>query len=423
MKITKQGTPPQIPRPKLVAAYARVSSGKDSMMNSLSAQVSYYSDYIQRHIEWRFAGIYADAAATGTKGSRPEFQRMLEDCRAGKIDMVITKSITRFARNTVTTLETVRELKLLGIDVYFQKENIRSLSGDGELMLSILASYAQEESRNVSENCKWRIRNLFREGKAGGMKMLGYRLDKGRLVIVPEEALVVRAIFEDYLSGMGLSSIAEKCRGLGVKASRGGLYSLLRNEKYQGDMLLQKRYTTDHLTKCQIKNTGQLPQYHVQNSHEPIIGRDTFAAVQTEIARRAALCRPKKHSAPAYPFTGLIRCGMCGASYKRKHTAAGTKYEKIVWICPTYNELGKAHCGSRQIPESILLQKASEAGGLDNIAEIRIPCRNRLTFIYKDSRTIDVNWENPSRRESWTPAMKQAAREQQLKILEGRRNE
>jgi DNA invertase Pin-like site-specific DNA recombinase len=156
--IHKQDALPQIPRRKRVAAYARVSSGKDAMKHSLSAQVSYYSGLIQKRIDWEFAGVYADDATTGTKDARAEFQRLLDDCRAGKIDMVITKSVTRFARNTVTTLEIVRELKLLGVDVYFEKENIHSMSGDGELMLTILASYAQEESRSVSENVKWRIR-------------------------------------------------------------------------------------------------------------------------------------------------------------------------------------------------------------------------------------------------------------------------
>ena len=186
--VTKIDALPQIKRRKRVAAYARVSDGKDAMRHSLSAQISYYNALIQRHIEWEFAGVYADDPVSGTGDSRKEFQRMLVDCRNGKLDMLITKSITRFARNTLVTLETVRELKALGIDVFFEKENIHSLSNDGELMLSILASYAQEESRSVSENCKWRIRKDFRAGKVSGMKMLGYRLNDGVLTIIPEEA-------------------------------------------------------------------------------------------------------------------------------------------------------------------------------------------------------------------------------------------
>lgn len=179
-------------RKKRVAAYARVSSGKDAMLHSLSAQVSYYSEMIQSHTGWEYVGVYADEALTGTKDNRAQFQQMLEDCRMGKVDMIISKSISRFARNTVTMLETVRELKTYNVEVYFEKENINSLSGDGELMLTILASFAQEESLSVSENCKWRVRNQFKEGRPSSTTMLGYKLVDGKLEIVPEEAKTVR---------------------------------------------------------------------------------------------------------------------------------------------------------------------------------------------------------------------------------------
>jgi site-specific DNA recombinase len=195
---------PVIPKKKRVAAYARVSSGKDAMLHSLSAQVSYYSDYIQKHREWQFAGVYADEALTGTKDDRAEFQRLLNDCRDGKIDMVITKSISRFARNTVTMLETLRELKLINVDVYFEKENIHSISGDGELMLTILASFAQAESLSVSENCKWRIRKRFQAGEIANLRfMYGYNIKKGEITVDHKEAEIVRMIFADYISGMG----------------------------------------------------------------------------------------------------------------------------------------------------------------------------------------------------------------------------
>ena len=184
---------PTLPVQQRVAAYARVSSGKDAMLHSLSAQVSYYSDLIQRNPEWRYAGVYVDEALTGTKDNRKGFQRMLVDCRAGKIDRIITKSISRFARNTVTLLETVRQLKTLGVDVYFEEQNIHSMSGDGELMLSILASFAQEESLSVSENCKWRIRKQFELGEPATWRfMYGYRIRKGVITIHEEEAAVVR---------------------------------------------------------------------------------------------------------------------------------------------------------------------------------------------------------------------------------------
>ena len=180
---------PALPKPPKilnVAAYARVSLEKDSMLHSLSAQISHYSGLIQRHPGWRYAGVYADKALTGTKAERPEFQRLLADCRAGKIDLILTKSISRFARNTVTLLGTVREMKTLGIDIFFEEQNIHSLSGEGELMLSILASYAQEESRSVSENCKWRIQKKFEQGIPTTTQINGLKIDHGRITVIPE---------------------------------------------------------------------------------------------------------------------------------------------------------------------------------------------------------------------------------------------
>ncbi len=253
--IRKQDAFPQMPRLIRAAAYVRVSSAKDAMKHSLSAQISYYNGLIQRRPDWRLAGIYADDAAAGTKDNRPEFRRMVADCRAGKIDLVITKSVTRFARNTVTTLETVRELKQLGVDVLFEKENINSMSGDGELMLTILASYAQEESRSVSENCKWRIRGMFREGRPNIGRMLGYRLADGKFRVVPEEAETVRTIFREYLSGMGRTAIAKRLQLSGVPAPLGGIwrpatvFNILRNDTYTGSLTLQKTFTGSHLDK------------------------------------------------------------------------------------------------------------------------------------------------------------------------------
>ena len=189
----------QAPRLLRVAAYARVSSGKEAMLHSLSAQVSHYSDRIQKTPGWIYAGVYADEATTGTKDSREEFQRLLDDCRAGKIDMVITKSISRFARNTVTTLKAIRELRLLGVDVYFEEQNIHTLGEDGEFLLTLLAAYAEEEARSVSENQKWRIRTNFEQGLPWSVTMYGYRQVDGRLVLVPEEAEILRLAADLYL--------------------------------------------------------------------------------------------------------------------------------------------------------------------------------------------------------------------------------
>ena len=254
-----------VPRPRLlrVAAYARVSSGKDAMLHSLSRQISYYSQMIQKHPGWTYAGCYADADYTGTRGERPEFQRLLADCRAGKIDRNLTKSVSRFARNTVTLLETARELKERGIAVFFEKERLDTLSGDGELLLSFLASFAQEESRSVSENCKWRVRKDFSEGRPMNLMLLyGYRSEKGRIVVDPEEAAVVRRIFHDYTHGLGSSLIAEALRKERIPCRLGGRWSsslirtMLTNEKYMGDALLQKTFCADHLTKKKVVNRG-----------------------------------------------------------------------------------------------------------------------------------------------------------------------
>ena len=210
---------PSLPQRRRVAAYARVSSGKDAMLHSLSAQVSYYSEHIQRNPEWSYAGVYVDEALTGTKDNREGFQRLLADCRAGKIDMVLTKSISRFARNMVTLLETVRELKTLGVDVYFEEQNIHSLNGDGELLLTILASYAQEESRSVSENCKWRIRNQFRAGEPANWRfMYGYRIQHGKITVHPVEAEVVREVFRRYLEGRRWPASPGGCGNKGCPA-------------------------------------------------------------------------------------------------------------------------------------------------------------------------------------------------------------
>ena len=402
------------PKRKRVAAYARVSTGKDAMLHSLSAQVSYYSDYIQKH-SWEYAGVYADEALTGTKDNRENFQRLLAECRKGTIQMVITKSISRFARNTVTLLETVRELKALGVDVYFEEQNIHTMSADGELMLTILASYAQEESLSVSENMKWRIRRNFEEGKPWSGLILGYRFQNGQFVVVPEEAEIVKRIFREYLDGLGATAIMKGLNEDGILTRLGkpwrieGVLKILRNYNYTGNLILQKTYRENHLTKRKMKNNGEKPQYHAVGTHEAIIDLATFEAVQEELARRSEHYSGKKPSTVTYPFTRLIVCANCGKHYKRKTTATG-----IVWICSTYNTHGKKACAdSKAIPESVLYELTADTP-LGDLTAIRAEKDNTLIFCFKNGSQTVKRWQDRSRRESWTEEMKEKARQQAL---------
>ena len=416
-KVQKVKFPAAAPKQKRVAAYARVSCGKDAMLHSLASQVDYYRNYICRHPGWEYAGVYADEAKTGTKDSREQFQRMLADCRAGKIDHIVTKSISRLARNTVTLLETVRELKSLGISIYFEEQNIDTATADGELMLSILASYAQEESLSNSENMKWRIHSNFQNGLAWNPTLLGYRYDGGTYHIEPTEAETVRLIFDSYLEGMGATAIA-KMLNESTAVSRFGngwgqrsIMAILQNYTYTGNLMLQKTFSENHLTKKKRYNQGELPMYHIHDSHEAIISQEQFDAVQEEIRRRA-----EQHSRPhrnkgKYPFSGLLVCGNCGKHYVRKTTATGA-----VWICPTYSTKGKAVCASKRIPENTLIAATLEAvGPLDaldgKITAARVEKDNTLVFCFPDGTTTVKRWQDRSRAESWTPEMRAAAAE------------
>lgn len=412
-----------------VAAYTRVSVEMEWKLHSLDEQEDYFRDYITNRSDWDLVEVYSDYGISGTTIQRPAFQRMLEDCRAGKIDLVVTKSVTRFARNTVILLQTVRELKELGIDCYFEKEDMHSISPDGELLLTLLAMYAEEEARSASENQKWRIQKRFEQGIPTNAFMLGYKLVDGKMEIVPEEADIVRQIFEDYLSGMGLVAIAKKMESSGVstrsitKWSDAAISKILSNEKYLGNMLLQKKYRSDFRTKKSMVNHGEKRQYYVEGSHEPIISQEMFDAVQAERKRRAALFAPSAtHSYDESLFNGMILCGYCGHHFLRKHFSG--KYGKTEWICYQYLRKGRSSCPSQKIQETVLIEKTKEVLGTDTLSRalleeklvcITIPEHNHMTFDLKDGRSIDVFWKHTSRSKSWTPEMRQMARERALK--------
>ena len=420
---------PNKPTVKLLrtAAYARVSSGKDAMLHSLSAQVSYYNSLIQSNPEWLFCGVYADEALTGTKDNRENFQKLISECRAGNIDLIITKSISRFARNTVTLLETIRELKELGVDVYFEEQNIHSISPDGEFMLTLLGSYAQEESYSASENQKWRIRKDFEFGKVSTVIMLGYkRNSEGVLEIIPEEAETVRMIFADFLNGIGRQSIANKLNELNILTKNGcqwtseAIRRILNNEKYCGDLMLQKFYSENHITKRKMVNNGVLRMIQVEDAHPAIIDKETFLLVQEQLRSQQNYFAPDKPTTNTYPLTGMIHCGCCGKYYRRKVQ----KY-RTLWICWTYNARGKKFCPeSKQIPEDILYDKVCEVLQLDEfdnevfqseIENILVSKPNVLTFLFKDGHEQTVRWLDHSRTEAWTPEMRKKAAEHSKK--------
>lgn len=353
---------------KRVAAYARVSKETKRLLHSVSAQVSYYSKLIQSNPEWEYAGVYADSGLSGTGTEwRDEFQRLLADCEAGKIDIVLTKSISRFARNTVDLLETVRHLKDLGVEVRFEKERINSFSGDGELMLSILASFAQEESRSISENVKWGVRKRFQSGEIGAANkhILGYRYDDNleQYVIIPEEAEIVRLIFQRYLEGVPLQGICDELNDKGYRTINDKLFqeaslnNLIHNEIYAGDLVRQKSVTIDPIKKVKVKNNGELPQYYMADCHEAIIDRETYALVQQEFERRTAMLNP------TYCFTKKIRCAVCGQPFTRKKaTVHGKVY--VYWICRAKKNSGES-CTTHNYADDELKRICAEVLGAD----------------------------------------------------------
>lgn len=406
----------QAPKKKRVAAYARVSNGKEAMLHSLSAQVSYYSNLIQKTSGWDYIGVYADEAISGTKNTREEFQRILADCRAGKIDMIITKSISRFARNTVTTLNTIRELRLIGVDVYFEEQNIHTLGEEGEFVLTILAAYAEEEARSVSENQRWRIQKQFQQGRPTSIDMFGYKLVDGRLEIVPEEAVLLRRAAEMYLSGASQEALEVMFREAGAVGRHGaslsgyGILTLLCNEKIAGDLLLQKTHCIDPISKIHKVNHGEWPQYFVEGSHEGILDKDTYARILAERERRVKVLKmegrdcSRKHR----PFSGRIVCGKCGKHFFQRTWDTKKKGRRAVWVCKTHHRKSRI-CEIEAIPEPLLEKLAAQAMGQRNfeaeyfrqkIREVQVPENGKIIFVFMDGHMVEKfhSYEWPEER-------------------------
>lgn len=346
-----------------VAAYCRVSTDDEEQLTSYEAQKNYYTDKIMTNKEWTMAGIFADEGITGTSArKRPEFLRMIRQCKQGKIDIVLTKSISRFARNTVDCLNYVRALKELGIAVIFEKENMNTLEIDSEILITMLGAFAQSESESISANVRWGIRQAMKEGKATIQYkyLYGYRKgDDGKPEIIPDQAEVVRKIYDLFLSGTPVRGIQEYLNASAVpningesKWARSAIDSILTNEKYCGDVLLQKTYIDDCINKKVKKNTGQLPMYLVQNHHEGIISRETFDAAQAELARRSAGKSPSKKNAPTgrsrysskYALSDRLYCGECGTRYQRCTWRNRDGSKRIVWRCVSRVDYGNKYC-------------------------------------------------------------------------------
>ena len=348
-----------------VCAYCRVSTDNEDQLSSLEAQIQFYSTTIRNNPEWEFIGIYADEGISGTNTKkRTEFNRMIDDCMAGKIDMIMTKSISRFARNTLDCLQYVRQLKEKNIAIYFEKENINTLDGRGDLMISLLSSLAQEESNNLSRVTRMGIVYRFQEGKIriNHNWFLGYtKNENGDLVIVPEQAKIVKRIYREFLEGKSAYSIIKGLERDGIKNGAGrtkwwdsNIYQILKNEKYTGDALLQKSYTVDFLTKKRVRNDGYVQKYYVENSHEAIVSKEEFAAVQTELARRSSLRGYSKTGKSEYssklPFSGKLFCSNCGSKFNRNMWGTG-KYKKPVWICVYHKMNGEKACQQKGVLE------------------------------------------------------------------------
>lgn len=356
-------------KPKLrVAAYCRVSTDSDEQATSYEAQVEHYTQFIKKNSEWELAGIFADDGISGTNTKkREEFNRMIEECMVGNIDMIITKSISRFARNTLDCLKFIRELKEKNIPVFFEKENINTMDSKGEVLLTIMASLAQQESQSLSQNVKLGLQYRYQNGEVqvNHNRFLGYTKDEeGNLVIDPVEAEVVKRIYCEYLEGASLAQIGKSLEVDGILTAAGKakwrpetLKKILQNEKYIGDALLQKTYTVDFLTKKRVKNNGIVPQYYVENNHEAIIPRNLYMQVKEEMVRRGNLHsgenRKKRVYSSKYALSSIVYCPRCGDIYRRISWNNRGKHS-FVWRCVSRVEHGPSKCDAPTIQESDL---------------------------------------------------------------------
>ena len=400
-----------------MAAYCRVSTDNEEQASSYEAQIQHYEEFIKTNPEWEFVGVYADEgiSATNTK-KREQFNTMIEDCQAGKIDMIFTKSISRFARNTLDCLKYIRLLKEINIPVFFEKESINTMDAKGEVLITIMASLAQQESESLSKNTKMGIQYRFQQGKVmvNAKHFLGYDKDEeGHLIINPAEAEIIKRIFREYLEGFSCQKIARGLERDGILTSRGNprwhdstVRKILENEKYMGDALLQKTYTIDFLNKKRGKNNGVLPQYYIEDDPEAIIPKDIYMKVQEEIARRSSE-RDKNGIRRGFsannPFSQIITCECCGAQYRRIHWYNHGK-KSIVWRCKTRLE-DKTRCLARTVSEDELQQ-----GFIDAINRMIEDSEHYINLL-KGNMKIAIITRNPLQAESLAERMRELQQE------------
>ena len=357
-----------------VAAYCRVSTDNEDQINSLENQKRYFEEYINKNKEWKFTDLYVDEGISGTNvKKRKGFKKMIAEGEQKKFDLLLTKEISRFARNTLDSILYTRQLKSLGIGVIFLNDNINTMDADSELRLTIMASIAQEESRKISERVKWGQKRSMENKVVFGNRVYGYNIANGKLSVNPEEAEIVRTIFKLYIEGMGTHVLAKELKSKGVLTATGSrnwtnasLLRILKNEKYIGVLKQKKQITTDFLNHTRKRNEGEEEYIIFENNHEPIIDRATFDIIQYEIQRRMTFQFSKTKYSNRYPWSGRLECANCGSKYKRAIWHKGKSFEKVVWRCTENIRNGiekvnaqgvKEGCAAKAVEESVL-QKA-----------------------------------------------------------------
>ena len=396
----------EVGRKRRVAAYARVSTDSDEQFTSFEAQVDYYTKLINAREDWEFVKVYTDEGISGTSTKhRAGFNRMVSDALEGKIDLIVTKSISRFARNTIDTLTTVRQLKEKGVEVYFEKENINTLTESSEFLITLFSGFAQAESESLSKNVAWGWRKSAEAGNVYFQykRMLGYRKGAdGQPEIVPEEAEIIRRIYRRYLAGYSLGQIKQELEQDNIPTaqkverwSSAVIHNILTNEKYMGDALLQKTYITDCITKKVKKNMGERPMYYVENNHPAIVSREMFDQVQKEMTRRSSKRKVLQKSGKTelgkysgkYALTELLVCGECGSPYKRVTWARNGK-KRIVWRCVSRLEFGTKYCHNSPTLDESRLHNAILAAMNEYAAIRQEVCPDVLAMVEEAKRAV-----------------------------------